>query len=74
MAPHSPSLPAPGAHPSPPHLPWWALVLPAVAFSALLAMVASGGHPDPAGAAQPLAELAGHLRGLLPQAIANLLS
>ncbi len=55
------------APPAPARLPWWALALPALAFAALLAVVvATGGQHGPVAAAPPLADLAAHLRGLLP--------
>jgi hypothetical protein len=44
-------------------LPWWALLLPALAFSALLAVTAAGGQ---VGAA---AGLLGHVRDVLPHAL-----
>jgi anti-sigma-K factor RskA len=49
-------------------LPWWALALPALAFAALLALVAAPAHADPS-AAEPLV----HLLGRITQAIPDLL-
>ncbi len=81
MAPHSRFLPAPRGATSPRttagapvRLPWWAVVLPALAFAVLLAVVAQGGgHAEAVAASQPLTEIAGHLRGVLPPSLAGLL-
>ncbi|WP_252396018.1 hypothetical protein [Streptantibioticus parmotrematis] len=57
----------------PARLPWWGVVAPVIAFVTLLAVVAGPAHADPAAAGQPLADLLGHVRDLLPQSLANLL-
>ncbi|MFD3453476.1 hypothetical protein ACFWVC_15000 [Streptomyces sp. NPDC058691] len=46
-------------------LPWWAVVLPALAFAALLAFVAGPGAAD-ASAAEPAARLFTRLAEVLP--------
>jgi hypothetical protein len=50
-------------------LPWWALVLPALAFAALLTLTASGGHA--AADASPLTGLLAHLREVLPPSLST---
>lgn len=81
MTPRGHVLPVVGGHPrrpraaaprGPARLPWWAVALPAVAFTVLLAVVLRAGHPASADSAQPLIALAGRLRDLLIRALGAL--
>lgn len=65
MAGHPRPLPVPTAPP----LRWWTLVLPAVAFVLLFGAVA-GTRPSGPSAVPPVVELLGHIRTLLPDALA----
>lgn len=53
-------------------LPWWALALPALAFVALLALVASPGGAGPS-AAEPVAHLLGRIGDALPGLVRQVL-
>jgi hypothetical protein len=52
-------------------LPWWAVVLPALAFAALLALL-SGGTAD-ASAAEPATDLLARLTAALPDLLHHVL-
>jgi hypothetical protein len=54
------------------HLPWWALALPALAFAALLALVAGPGAAD-ASAAEPVGRLLHAIGEGLPGLLQHLL-
>jgi hypothetical protein len=53
-------------------LPWWAVVLPALAFAALLALVAAPGGADPS-AAEPVAHFLGRISDALPGLVRQVL-
>lgn len=53
-------------------LPWWAVVLPALAFAALLTLVAVPGQTDPS-AAEPLAHLLGRITEAIPGVVEQVL-
>jgi hypothetical protein len=64
--------PSPGkAGPAQTRLPWWALVLPAVAFAALLALL-SAGSAD-ASAAAPATDTLGRVAASLGELVGHLL-
>jgi hypothetical protein len=53
-------------------LPWWAVALPALAFAALLALVAAPGGADPS-AAEPVAHFLGRIGDVLPGLVRQVL-
>lgn len=59
--PHSPS--ADGVEV---RLPWWAVVLPALAFAALLLLIVDPGQAHAATGAPAIGRLLGHVLGLMP--------
>jgi hypothetical protein len=64
--------PHPVTAPGPTRLPWWALVLPVLAFAALLTLVGGSAHADSGAFTGPLGRIPAGLVGALVHLLAHL--